>query len=715
MSLSNKAKAIQKDSKGNKLGRKDQHPPLSLKDKMPVGNQPLITESLKNGSVEKTFEDEVESGRAVQSQQDKVSVNSSNHKEATCEFASVGANVNTFESLSPANSPAQTPLKGNVLQKNAQSIQHKISEVKKSYEQLKNMAESLTCANQLNRDDASSQSSYHDQEEVSDHDEDRGLTSDENGTESDGSVGVEEESNYQDRSEQLQYAAQTRARRMLNRNAEIPHQEEVPSSQSPDSMLRLPSQDCDRIMGSSNQEEESVIAHYKQRLQEGDNTVVFEMFEMMLAKMNQMQNKLTSIELEQAHLERQMQKQTAFRKAQLAINQKTDDEQLLLAEATMNAIEAVIKLEVDVAGVGTRVEKLDIRMSKGSWTVTGIPERKNENAKNKVYDFMKEHLGIPGEELPEIQTAYRIGKLDKNAKKKKDRSLFFKLYDPNENHIIFANIDNLRNRKNSKKKPIYMNEQLTELEKEKKRRRREIKKDNQKLPMSHQMKIDTEAGEMLLNGNPYRKQVPPPKMKEVLTATNADKLQYRNLASDIIPGNEMEVEDTKYYSYALQCTSFEEIQIAYHSIKEKHLSATHIICGYRLFGTKVPLLQDFSDDGDHACGRHILNALKRVGVFNIAVFIVRYYGEQNIGTRRFQAMSELTDAVLQLCPNLEYGQNLRDADTLKILNRIARVKRAATDTTPQSSAPASDNEGGSQCSERTKRANRRQRKNDRRN
>ena len=45
-------------------------------------------------------------------------------------------------------------------------------------------------------------------------------------------------------------------------------------------------------------------------------------------------------------------------------------------------------------------------------------------------------------------------------------------------------------------------------------------------------------------------------------------------------------------------------------LKSLHASATHIMCGYRLFGIKHHELQDYSDDGETYGGRAVLEPAK---------------------------------------------------------------------------------------------------------
>ena len=51
----------------------------------------------------------------------------------------------------------------------------------------------------------------------------------------------------------------------------------------------------------------------------------------------------------------------------------------------------------------------------------------------------------------------------------------------------------------------------------------------------------------------------------------------------------------------------------------------------------------------------MLNILKEQGIYNIAVFIIRYKDGGNIGKARFEAITELTKMVIMKMPHLDCG------------------------------------------------------------
>ena len=121
----------------------------------------------------------------------------------------------------------------------------------------------------------------------------------------------------------------------------------------------------------------------------------------------------------------------------------------------------------------------------------------------------------------------------------------------------------------------------------------------------------------------------------------------------------VEESGSKFFCSILKTQTFEEVQKAYLKIRSEHLNATHVMCGYRIFGAHVPLLQNYSNDGETFCGNRILDALKSAGVFNMTIFVVRYYGGEHMGSRRFEIINEMCREAIASYPGvMDYGQKM---------------------------------------------------------
>ena len=173
--------------------------------------------------------------------------------------------------------------------------------------------------------------------------------------------------------------------------------------------------------------------------------------------------------------------------------------------------------------------------------------------------------------------------------------------------------------------------------------------------------------------------------------------------SDVIPGPVKEFSMSKFQAFGVRVSEFSDIRKAYQKIKEANYSAAHIVCGYHLYGPQMHIKQDYSDDMDHGMGKRVLNILKKKGVFNIAVFIVRHYDGQHIGPKRFEIVESLTSKMLSAMPGtLEYGQTLPDKTLFNALQKVAQKRfskksntkcKSANVTPPPSSQNSIDTEG----------------------
>ena len=96
------------------------------------------------------------------------------------------------------------------------------------------------------------------------------------------------------------------------------------------------------------------------------------------------------------------------------------------------------------------------------------------------------------------------------------------------------------------------------------------------------------------------------------------------------------------------------------------------MCGYRLYGKEMHILQDFSDDGEWGGGRKILEVLKKQGVFNLAVFVVRVHDGPNLGKERFDIIENVTELLLSdMNRTLNYGQRFDDRALFQALKKAA--------------------------------------------
>jgi uncharacterized YigZ family protein len=101
-----------------------------------------------------------------------------------------------------------------------------------------------------------------------------------------------------------------------------------------------------------------------------------------------------------------------------------------------------------------------------------------------------------------------------------------------------------------------------------------------------------------------------------------------------IPGEaaaEMEEKKSRFIATVKPVKTEKEAQDFITALKTKHWKATHNVYAYYIYGDSI--LQKFSDDGEPAgtAGLPVLEAVKKLGVQDLAVVVTRYFGGTLLG------------------------------------------------------------------------------------
>ena len=319
-----------------------------------------------------------------------------------------------------------------------------------------------------------------------------------------------------------------------------------------------------------------------------------------------------------------------------------------VANANLRLTQAAIRCEQDIEGAWGKIEKCEVLLNLGAITISGLEDRMDENAHDVAIDFFEKKMKIK-DDLGIAHMQWMGGK---------NKLLLVKFMDQADVGFIFSQVGNLKALKNKKQKPYQINEYQTEKQMDVRRRQRDILMENRRMPVSHQMTTEVIKGKLYVNGDKYAPEVVPPTTKDTLLLTKEGEQNLRDL--ELESGDFKHQEGSSFYSYAARTRSHDHIKQLYEKLKLEHGSATHIICGYRLFGTKHHLLQDYSDDKEIGGGRAILSVLKDLNAFNIVVFVVRYKAGNNIGGMCFQIIKDVTkSAVMKFPEAVDYGKDFQ--------------------------------------------------------
>ena len=112
------------------------------------------------------------------------------------------------------------------------------------------------------------------------------------------------------------------------------------------------------------------------------------MFELLLLKISQVQNKLTSIEVEVNELQNENEKVTKSQKRTQSRARMVATDLNDMGEMVTDLMQVISKNEQDISLLQNKVESLQIRSLKGQWVIRGVKVVQNENPIQTVKDFL---------------------------------------------------------------------------------------------------------------------------------------------------------------------------------------------------------------------------------------------------------------------------------------------------------------------------------------
>ena len=117
-------------------------------------------------------------------------------------------------------------------------------------------------------------------------------------------------------------------------------------------------------------------------------------------------------------------------------------------------------------------------------------------------------------------------------------------------------------------------------------------------------------------------------------------------------GPEVRSNGSIYVPYAIDTSDYQNIRKAYMKIRLLHAPARHIVCAYSLPGDPLQghHLHDSCDDGEFGAGPILLKAMRDSNIVCKAFFIVRYCGNQKLGTDRFRHYIEAAKGLIKQKP-----------------------------------------------------------------
>lgn len=322
---------------------------------------------------------------------------------------------------------------------------------------------------------------------------------------------------------------------------------------------------------------------------------------------------------------------------------KSDNESLKSQVELLSSM--VIKLKHDLQSACDRITDLTTRSMSDNLIISNLPERHDENCTQAFSDFIGNKLGV--ECSDNIIRAHRIGTPSDDGTKF-PRPLVAKL-NPSTKSEILENRKALKGQKAPNGKFFSVQDQVPDSISEQRKRAYAIAKRqwdaNKNLPDKDKVNVRIVKGTSVMFNNTLLK--PPvhvPSAREMLCTDPQETEKMKKLRfQQSKPQGE---KDSTFVAYGCKVSSLPEVQRAYLRIRKEHAAADKVVCAFSAPGNHGNQVTDYCDDNEWGGGFCALKALLATNHKNTAVFVVRYYGGQHLGPKRFRHITEVTTAAI---------------------------------------------------------------------
>lgn len=298
--------------------------------------------------------------------------------------------------------------------------------------------------------------------------------------------------------------------------------------------------------------------------------------------------------------------------------------------------DTVIKQQQEIKELKNQMIDAQARGMKSNITISGIPEKAQENCIQETQKFFVEKLLITDKLIP-IDQAYRFGS-------GKMRPMLVTLRHWTDKSIIFEQVKHLKGMKVDGVQ-CFVASQLPEALNEKRRKNNSYMAANNKRPAAKKLPYSIKQGELMYKDKPIKPRVWPPTPRELLKLTEPEIEEINEIK--LISGVIEEKDENTFKGLAIAASDHEQIRKAYKKVKLTHGEAAHIACAYKLEKAKPPIDADGCDDGEFGAARVLQKAIDQSGMNNVAVFMVRFFGKK-IGPMRFDLINKVAESALTL-------------------------------------------------------------------
>ena len=149
---------------------------------------------------------------------------------------------------------------------------------------------------------------------------------------------------------------------------------------------------------------------YKKRVLENDQTVLYDMFKLLITKMCSISNEVRNIKMSQNKLNKRVIKVEQAIDYYGGCLDKNSAEIAEIADMSVKLTQAAIKLDQMVSHVTNKLSQVEKNYSKGCFTITGMLTAEDSSPKDEAFNFLKNIMKI--DPIPEIISTHCMGKTE---------------------------------------------------------------------------------------------------------------------------------------------------------------------------------------------------------------------------------------------------------------------------------------------------------------
>lgn len=131
-----------------------------------------------------------------------------------------------------------------------------------------------------------------------------------------------------------------------------------------------------------------------------------------------------------------------------------------------------------------------------------------------------------------------------------------------------------------------------------------------------------------------------------------------------------EINKSKFIGFAYHVENVDDVECRIRNIRTLHQKATHVCYGYVI---ENPNIEKCSDDGepDGTAGRPILEVIKKCGITNVLIIVVRYFGGIKLGAGGLlRAYSTSAKNTIDSTTMVEYQKAYRYSLSIDVIDRV---------------------------------------------